>query len=138
MGIVGHSYGGATTAIVCRDDDRFACGIGLDSGAFGLQGSDLKKPFLLLFCEPNYNMNAIIYFSVDRAAHLDYCDIVFTSVNEELRGERNATEMRNLVTDYTKNFFDHYILQKAAGVESLAYGDAVKNMDPLLYSLHNF
>ncbi|MFG3444277.1 choline esterase [Bacillus velezensis] len=130
MGIVGHSYGGATTAIVCRDDDRFACGIGLDSGAFGLQGSDLKKPFLLLFSEPNYNMNAIIgannsmdtyYFSVDRAAHLDYCDIVFTSVNEELRGERDATEMRNLVTDYTKNFFDHYILQKAASVESLAY-----------------
>ncbi|WP_045207540.1 choline esterase [Bacillus velezensis] len=121
MGIVGHSYGGATTAIVCRDDDRFACGIGLDSGAFGLQGSDLKKPFLLLFSEPNYNMNAIIgannsmdtyYFSVDRAAHLDYCDIVFTSVNEELRGERDAMEMRNLVTDYTKNFFDHYILQE--------------------------
>lgn len=58
-------------------------------------------------------MNAIIgannsmdtyYFSVDRLAHLDYCDIVFTSVNEELRGERDAMEMRNLVTDYTKNF----------------------------------
>lgn len=130
MGIVGHSYGGLTTAMVCRDDERFVCGIGLDSGAFGLQGSDLKKPFLLLFCEPNYNMNAIIgannsmetyYFSVDRVAHLDYCDIVFTSVNEELRGERDAMEMRNLVTDYTKNFFDHYILQKAASVESLAY-----------------
>lgn len=130
MGIVGHSYGGPTTAIVCRDDDRFACGIGLDSGAFGLLESDLKKPFLLLFCEPNYNMNAIIgannsmetyYFSVDRVTHLDYCDIVFTSVNEELRGERDAMEMRNLVTDYTKNFFDHYILQKAASVESLAY-----------------
>ena len=75
MGIVGHSYGGPTTAIVCRDDERFTCGIGLDSGAFGLQGSDLKKPFLLLFSEPNYNMNAIIgannsmdtyYFSVDQ------------------------------------------------------------------------
>lgn len=26
MGIVGHSYGGPTTAMVCRDDDRFACG----------------------------------------------------------------------------------------------------------------
>ncbi|MBL3646991.1 choline esterase [Bacillus vallismortis] len=131
MGIVGHSYGGPTTAIVCRDDDRFACGIGLDSGAFGLLDSDLKKPFLLLFCEPNYNMNAIIgannsmetyYFSVDRVAHLDYCDIVFTSAYEELsRGERDAMEMRNLVTDYTKNFFDHYILQKAASVENLAY-----------------
>nr|WP_197407289.1 choline esterase [Bacillus paralicheniformis] len=138
MGIVGHSYGGPTTAIVCRDDDRFACGIGLDSGAFGLRDSDLKKPFLLLFSEPNYNMNAIIgannsmetyYFSVDRAAHLDYCDIVFTSVNEELRGERDAMEMRNLVTNYTKNFFDHYILQKAASVESLAYDgvDLIKN-----------
>ncbi|KWX77168.1 choline esterase [Paenibacillus riograndensis] len=130
LGIIGHSYGGLTTAMVCRDDDRFACGIGLDSGAFGLLGSDLKTPFLLLFREPNYNMNAIIgannsmetyYFSVDRVAHLDYCDIVFTSVNEELRGERDAMEMRNLVTDYTKNFFDHYILQKAASVESLAY-----------------
>ncbi|WP_339843615.1 choline esterase [Paenibacillus sp. FSL W7-1088] len=130
IGIIGHSYGGPTTAIVCRDDDRFACGIGLDSGAFGLQDSDLKKPFLLLFCEPNYNMNAIIgannsmetyYFSVDRVAHLDYCDIVFTYANEELRGERDAMEMRNLVTDYSKNFFDHYLLQKEASVESLAY-----------------
>ncbi|MDM5298300.1 choline esterase [Bacillus pumilus] len=130
IGIVGHSYGGPTAAIVCRDDDRFACGIGLDSGAFGLIDSDLKKPFLLLFSEPNYNMNAIIgannsmetyYFSVDRVAHLDYCDIVFTSVNEELRGERNAMEMRHLVTDYTKNFFDHYLLQMDASVESLAY-----------------
>lgn len=29
--------------------------------------------------------------------------------------------MRNLVTDYTKNFFDHYILQKDANLENLAY-----------------
>ncbi|MEH7806071.1 MULTISPECIES: choline esterase [Bacillus] len=130
MGIAGHSYGGPTAAIVCRDDDRFVCGVGLDSGAFGLLDSDLNKPFLLLFSEPNYYMNAIIgannsmetyYFSVDRAAHLDYCDIVFTGVDEELRGTRDALEMRNLVTDYTKTFFDHYILQKAVRVENLSY-----------------
>ncbi|WP_235566698.1 choline esterase [Bacillus sp. Root920] len=130
MGIIGHSYGGPTTAIVCRGDDRFTCGIGLDSGAFGLLDSDLKKPFLLLFSEPNYHMNAIIgannsmetyYFSVEHAAHLDYCDIVFTGVNEELRGERDAMEMQNLVTDYTRTFFDHYILQKPVHVESLSY-----------------
>lgn len=130
MGIIGHSYGGPTTAIVCRDDDRFACGIGLDSGAFGLLDSDLKKTFLLLFSEPNYHMNAIIgannsmetyYFSVNHAAHLDYCDIVFTGVNEELRGKRDAMEMRNLITDYTRTFFDHYILQKPVHVESLSY-----------------
>jgi pimeloyl-ACP methyl ester carboxylesterase len=130
MGIVGHSYGGLTTAMVCRDDDRFTCGIGLDSGAFGLLDSDLKKPFLLLYREPNYNMNAVIgannsretyYFSVDRVAHLDYCDIVFTSANEVLRGERDAMEMRNVVTDYTRTFFDHYIRQKSASVDSLAY-----------------
>ncbi|MBR0591760.1 choline esterase [Bacillus pumilus] len=130
MGIAGHSYGGPTAAIVCRDDDRFVCGVGLDSGAFGLLDSDLNKPFLLLFSEPNYYMNAIIgdnnsmetyYFSVDGAAHLDYCDIVFTGVDEELRGTRDALEMRNLVTDYTKTFFDHYILQKAVRVESLSY-----------------
>lgn len=130
MGIVGHSDGGPAAAVVCRDDDRFVCGIGLDSGAFGLLDSDLKKPFFLLFSEPNYHMNAIIgannsmktyYFSVDHAAHLDYYGIVFTGVNKELRGERDAMEMRNLVTDYTRTFFDHYILQKAANVESLTY-----------------
>ncbi len=130
MGIVGHSYGGPTTAIVCGDDDRFACGIGLDSGAFGLQGSDIKKPFLLLFSEPNYNMNAIIgannsmdtyYFSVDRAAHLDYCDIVFTSVNEELRANGMPWRCEILLQTIRRTFFDHYILQKAASVESLAY-----------------
>ncbi|QLI78109.1 alpha/beta hydrolase [Bacillus pumilus] len=130
MGIAGHSYGGPTAAIVCRDDDRFVCGVGLDSGAFGLLDSDLNKPFLLLFSEPNYDMNAIIgannsmetyYFTVDGAAHLDYCDIVFTGVDEELRGTRDALEMRHLVTDYTKTFFDHYILQKTAHVESLSY-----------------
>ncbi|MEH7672167.1 choline esterase [Bacillus pumilus] len=130
IGIAGHSYGGPTAAIVCRDDDRFVCGVGLDSGAFGLLDSDLNKPFLLLFSEPNYYMNAIIgannsmetyYFSVDGAAHLDYCDIVFTGVDEELRGTRGVLEMRNLVTDYTKTFFDHYILQKAVHVENLSY-----------------
>ncbi|WP_405113974.1 choline esterase [Paenibacillus sp. FSL K6-1217] len=141
MGIVGHSYGGLTAAMVCRDDERFACGIGLDSGAFGLLDSNLNKPFLLLFSEPNYNMNAIIgannsretyYFSVDRVAHLDYCDIVFTGVNEELRGERDAGEMRNLITDYSKNFFGHYILQNASNVESLAYDgvDLIKKTVP--------
>ncbi|MEK3793555.1 choline esterase [Paenibacillus sp. FSL R7-0204] len=130
MGIIGHSYGGLTTAMVCRDDDRFACGIGLDSGAFGLLDSDLNTPFLLLYREPNYNMNAVIgannsretyYFSVDRVAHLDYCDIVFTGAGEELRGERDAMEMRNLVTDYTKTFLEQYLLQKTPSVESLAY-----------------
>ncbi|WFR58890.1 hypothetical protein QA584_07360 [Anaerocolumna sp. AGMB13025] len=29
--------------------------------------------------------------------------------------------MRNFITDYTKNFFDYYILQKAVSVESLTY-----------------
>ncbi|WP_197202503.1 cytidine deaminase [Bacillus safensis] len=49
------------------------------------------------------------------------CGILFTGVNEELRGERDAMEMRNLVTDYTGTFFDHYILQKPVHVESLSY-----------------
>ncbi len=49
--------------MVCRDDDRFACGVGLDSGALGLLDSELEKPFLLLFCEPNYN-EASIYQKV--------------------------------------------------------------------------
>ncbi len=130
MGIVGHSYGGPTTAMVCRDDERFSCGIGLDSGAFGLGESDLNKPFLLLYCDPNYNMNAVIgennsketyYYSIDRVQHLDYCDIVFTCTNDAIRGERDAMEMRSIITDYTKVFFDHNLLQKEYNIDMLKY-----------------
>ncbi|MBE5959126.1 MAG: choline esterase [Lachnospiraceae bacterium] len=130
MGIVGHSYGGPTTALVCRDDHRFTCGIGLDSGAFGLGDSDINKPFLLMYCGPNYNMNAAIgannsketfYYSIAGVNHLDFCDIVFTCTNEMIRGERDAMDMRNVITDYTKVFFDRYILGKDENVTELHF-----------------
>ncbi|MDR1272631.1 MAG: hypothetical protein LBK04_06580 [Clostridiales Family XIII bacterium] len=130
IGVFGHSYGGSTSAMVCRDDDRFVCGAGFDSGAFGVLDSDIGKPFMLLFSDPNYNMNAVIgannsaetwYFAVDGVMHYDYCDLLFTNTKEALRGERDAMEMRSVLTDYTKTFFDHCILQKAAGVEGLAF-----------------
>ena len=51
IGVFGHSYGGPSAAMVCRDDDRFVCGIGLDSAAMGVLDDDLGKPFLLLCAE---------------------------------------------------------------------------------------
>ncbi len=130
MGIVGHSYGGPTTAMVCRDDHRFSCGIGLDSGAFGLGNSNINKPFLLLYCGPNYNMNASIgaynseetyYYSIDGVNHLDFCDIVFTCTNETIRGQRDAMDMRSVITDYASAMFDHYILDKDSNVLNLHF-----------------
>jgi pimeloyl-ACP methyl ester carboxylesterase len=130
MGVFGHSYGGPTTAMVLRDDDRFVCGTGLDSAAFGILDSDIGKPFMLLFADPNYNLNAVIgannssptwYFFVDRVVHYDFCDFPFTAINEMFRGPRDAMEMRDLVTSYTKTFFDQHLLKKPVSVESLEF-----------------
>ncbi len=133
IGVFGHSFGGATTAIVCRDDDRFVCGIDFDGGLF-CQDSDLKKPFMMLGSTVSYNVDALFlesnsgetYFVIlDNVVHFDFGDFIFLAKNEalqlSLRGTRDAMELRNILTTYTKAFFDKYMLKKSVEIESLAF-----------------
>ncbi|SFF04156.1 Platelet-activating factor acetylhydrolase, isoform II [Paenibacillus algorifonticola] len=130
MGVFGHSFGGTTAAIVSRDDDRFVGGVNLDGNMLGALDSDLKKPFMQLGTVLAYNTNAFLlesnsqetYFAIiDNVIHGDFSDSLFTIKDEASRGTRDAMEQRNIITSYTKAFFDRYMLKKETEIESLTF-----------------
>lgn len=130
MGVFGHSFGGTTAAIVSRDDDRFVGGVNLDGNMLGALDSDLKKPFMQLGTVLAYNTNAFLlesnsqetYFAIiDNVVHGDFSDSLFTTTDEASRGTRDAMEQRNIITSYTKAFFDRYMLKKETEIESLTF-----------------
>ncbi|MFC9707706.1 choline esterase [Paenibacillus sp. NPDC056933] len=130
MGVFGHSFGGTTAAIVSRDDDRFVGAVNLDGNMLGALDSDLKKPFMQLSTVLAYNTNAFLlesnsedtYFAIiDNVTHGDFSDSLFTTTDKASRGTRDAMEQRNIITSYTKAFFDKYMLKKETEIESLSF-----------------
>lgn len=64
IGIYGHSFGGANTAVCCFEDKRFRAGLTLD-GVFNQQfiPGNITAPFLFIFAESRLaNDSTIIYF----------------------------------------------------------------------------
>lgn len=52
VGIIGHSFGGATAAQFCRDDDRCRAGIDMDGALHGsVVQAGIDKPFLFLLSD---------------------------------------------------------------------------------------
>jgi len=52
VGIVGHSFGGATAAEVCLEDDRCRAGVDLDGALYGpVIREGLRQPFLFLLSD---------------------------------------------------------------------------------------
>jgi len=56
VGMYGHSFGGASTAICCYEDERFLCGLTLD-GVFYIDyiQDGIDKPFMLMIAENRFN-----------------------------------------------------------------------------------
>lgn len=130
MGVFGHSFGGTTAAIVSRDDERFVGAVNLDGNMVGALDSDLKKPFMQLGTVLAYNTNAFLletnsedtYFAIiDNVIHSDFSDSMFTTTDQATRGTRDAMEQRDIITSYTKAFFDQYLLKQEADIESLTF-----------------
>ena len=129
LGMFGHSFGGTTAAIVSRDDERFIGSVNYDGNMVGALDSDFKKPFMQLGTVLAYNTNAFLlesnskdtYFAiVDDVTHSDFSDSLFTGTDKE-RGERDALEQRDILTSYTKAFFDKYMLKKDVEIEDLEF-----------------
>lgn len=130
IGVLGHSFGGTTAAIACRDDARFVCGVNFDGNMLGCLDSDLKKPFLQLCTALAYNTNAFLletntadtYFAViDNIQHYQFSDSLFTNRDENLAPAREAMQVRDIIITYTKAFFDRYLLKCAAEIEGFSY-----------------
>lgn len=140
LGIVGHSFGGATALQFCHDDSRCKAGIDLDGEPVGSVVKDgLKQPFLFLLSdhgdlsapEPHqvitdmesiYNRlpNGSLLLFIRGANHFSFSDQIllksryFIKALERLQ-KRGLDSDRGLriTTDYVHTFFDVYL--KGAG-----------------------
>lgn len=130
MGVFGHSFGGTTAAVVCRDDLRFVCGINFDGDMKGTYNSVISKPFMQLSTALAYNTNAHFLETagedscvviVDNVHHGDFGDSLFTGKVEAFRGSRDAMETRDLIISYTKAFFDRYLLKEPTDLGDLKF-----------------
>lgn len=134
VGAFGHSFGGATSAIAARNDERIVCAINYDGGMMGSGGRDIGKPFLLLGNTVSYNLNAdplavnsgdTWFVLLDNVVHFDFGDFPFNAGEEALelgmRGPREPEELHGILTAYTKAFFDKYLLGIDSGFEKLEF-----------------
>ena len=129
VGVLGHSFGGATAVAVLADDKRAACAADLDGGLAGpavTQGTD--RPFLLLRSSPHNRTNVpswATYFSnlrgfqidltVDHTEHLSYTDspairdALHLNNNQtisQLVGTIKSSRMQEIESAYLGAFFD--------------------------------
>ncbi|MGK7948069.1 MAG: hypothetical protein AB4368_04505 [Xenococcaceae cyanobacterium] len=123
LGITGHSYGGATAAQTCLNDDRFVAGINMAGGTPGdFLYKDIKKPFMLLGSHVIKNISRTTYIYntentymviLDRTAHLGYSDALFIARQANIVnkiGKREKYEFREIITNYHLIFFEKYLV----------------------------
>lgn len=142
LGIVGHSFGGATALQFCHDDSRCKAGIDLDGEPVGSVVKDgLKKPFLFLLSdhgdltapEPHqvitdmesiYNRlpNGRLFLFIRGANHFSFSDQIllksqfFVKVLGRLRnGGLDGARGLRITTEYAHTFFDVYLKGAEAG-----------------------
>ncbi len=123
IGITGHSYGGATAAQTCLNDERFVAGINIDGATCGdFMYKDIKKPFMLLGTHLIKNIARTTYIYntkdtymaiLDDTQHIGYSDALFILRQANLInqiGKREKYEFREIVTNYHLKFFEKYLL----------------------------
>ena len=127
FGVFGHSYGGATAAQVCFQDNRFVCGINLDGEPLGeivSNNNHLSTPFMYLFswrfgnsCKYFHlsNSDDSYLIKIKGARHYDFIDISYLLSSAIYKilpmfGNINRTKMVEILNYYIDSFFKKYLL----------------------------
>lgn len=136
VGIMGHSYGGATTAEALAQDERFQAGLSLEGGFWGsVSTTALKQPFMYIMSgetaksfDPNASskdnvfypefepdldhvmtssLNDTYYLTVDNFFHQSFTDISLISPKLFARGMTPEHNV-DITRSYALAFFDRY------------------------------
>lgn len=148
VGIMGHSYGGATTAEAMAQDERFQAGLSLEGGFWGsVSTTALKQPFMYIMSggtakslEPDAtetekvaypefkpdldhvmtsSLNDTYYLTVENFFHQSFTDISLISPKLFARGMTPEHNV-DITRSYALAFFDRYL----KGRSSLLQGPA--------------
>ena len=138
VGIYGHSFGGANTAVCCYEDSRFCAGLTLD-GVFYRQfiPGNITTPFLMMFAEArlandstinymwNHTSNDTFKMSIQGSTHYAFTDVglLLTHLVPLIPprilgfGKIPPKRMVNITKTYETAFFEVYL--KGEPVETL-------------------
>ncbi|WP_419890081.1 alpha/beta hydrolase family protein [Paenibacillus xylanexedens] len=137
VGIMGHSYGGATTAEALAQDDRFKAGLSLEGGFWGeVSTTALKQPFMYVMSggtaksldpdatakdkvfypefEPDLDrvmsnsLDDTYYLTVENFFHQSFTDISLISPKLFARGITPEHNV-DITRSYALAFFDRYL-----------------------------
>ena len=140
-GIMGHSYGGATTAEALAQDERLQAGLSLEGGFWGsVSKTSLKQPFMYIMSgetaksfdpkaaskdkvfypefEPDLrhvmtnSLNDTYYLTVNGFFHQSFTDIAL--ISPRLFAKNMSAEHNiDITRSYALAFFDHYLKGEA-------------------------
>ncbi len=129
VGMLGHSYGGATAAEVCALDPRFDAGMNMD-GTFSSPAPEprsLEQPFFIMLAEGHRSMDPTIDGLYSRlqgpgyvaeiagSAHLTFTDLpvlvdhFLGDILEEQLGSIEPDRAMEIMTSYTRAFFQEHV-----------------------------
>ena len=144
IGAMGHSVGGATSAVASAMDSRIKAGINLDGSQWGsLLGHTVMQPFLWITAEKDsadssLDLDSFIYdqvskgsfhhLSIAQATHANFNDLSLWSNYAPLTqtGSIDGHRMIEIVNQCSLNFFNKYLKE-----ESLAINDLTEEFDEL-------
>ena len=144
VGVMGHSFGGATAAQFCVDDPRCKAGVDMDGAPYGTVVQDgLTKPFMFLLADHAEEMDptsmriksriAAIYNSLpasrswiylEGAQHFNFSDLpfqkeVFSSRLFGFTGSIGDRRVMEVISSCLLAFFDEQLKGGAHGMEDL-------------------
>ena len=134
IGVMGHSYGGATAYALCQHDPEYVCGINLDGIILGdFTGKVLETPFMQISCEANLNVVTRAYLDHRKPVykvvfkdmeHLGFSDMKHAIASKRVVGALPPDVFHDNVCRCQLEFFDAY-LKKTKDHPELSSNEAV-------------
>ena len=137
IGVMGHSVGGATSAVACAIDSRIKAGINLDGSQWGsIMSHTITQPFLWITAEKDMtasslDIDSFIYdqvskgdfhhLSIEHATHANFYDLSLWSNYSPFTqtGSINGHKMIEIVNRCSLDFFDKYLKRKSVMIDHL-------------------
>jgi dienelactone hydrolase len=138
VGMYGHSFGGANTAVCCYEDARFKAGLTLEGVYYpSFTPGNITVPFLMMFAEARLTSNATVQYmwnhttndtvqmTIAGSTHYAYTDVglllshLVPLIPRKILGFGSIQPKRmvNITRTFTTAFFEVYL--KGAPVETL-------------------